>query len=91
MEREALHVGLDEADLRPDRASRDVRLDDEELSTGRIYDVTGSHVADMTGGLVPNTLVWNGRSNGRIVGSGAYIYRIQGGGKTYTGTLVVAR
>ena len=59
--------------------------------TGRIYDVMGSHVADMTSGLVPNTLVWNGRSGGRTVGSGAYIYRIQGGGKTYTGTVVVAR
>ncbi|MBI5246489.1 MAG: gliding motility-associated C-terminal domain-containing protein [Elusimicrobia bacterium] len=62
-----------------------------ENVTGRIYDVMGSHVADMTAGLVPNTLVWNGRSGGRTVGSGAYIYRIQGGGKTYTGTVVVAR
>ena len=54
-------------------------------------DGTVFFVADMTGGLVPNTLVWNGRSGGRTVGSGAYIYRIQGGGKTYTGTVVVAR
>ncbi len=62
-----------------------------EAVTGRIYDVMGAFVADMTTGQVPNTLIWNGRSGGRTVGSGAYIYRIQGGGKTYTGTLVVAR
>ncbi len=59
--------------------------------TGRIYDVTGSYVADMTAGAVPNTLVWNGRANGRIVGSGAYIYRVSGGGRSYTGSMVVAR
>lgn len=62
-----------------------------EAVVGSIYDIMGSHVADMTGGQVPNTLIWNGKSNGRTVGSGAYIYRIKGGGKTYTGTIVVAR
>lgn len=62
-----------------------------ETVTGRIFDVTGAFVADMTSGRVPNTLVWDGRANGRVVGSGAYVYRIQGGGKTYAGTLVVAR
>jgi len=59
--------------------------------TGRMYDITGALVAEMTGGQVPNTLVWNGRSGGRVVGGGAYIYKIQGGGKTYTGAIVVAR
>ncbi len=62
-----------------------------ETVTGRIYDVMGSHVADMTGGQVPNTLVWNGRAGGRYVGSGLYIYRVEGGGKSYTGSVVVAR
>lgn len=62
-----------------------------ETIVGSIYDIMGSHVADMTGGQVPNTLVWNGKSNGRTVGGGAYVYRVQGGGKTYTGTIVVAR
>ncbi|UPT72565.1 MAG: gliding motility-associated C-terminal domain-containing protein [Elusimicrobiota bacterium] len=62
-----------------------------ETATGRIYDVLGSHVADMVPGRVPNTLTWDGRSNGRVVGGGAYVYRIQGGGKSYTGTVVVAR
>ena len=62
-----------------------------DVATGRVYDVMGQHVADMTPGLVPNTLTWDARSNGRVVGSGAYIYRITGGGKTFTGTVVVAR
>ncbi len=62
-----------------------------ESVSGRIYDVMGAYVSDMTAGLVPNTLIWNGRSGGRVVGSGAYVYSIKGGGKTYTGTIVVAR
>ena len=62
-----------------------------ESVSGRIYDVMGAYVADMTPGLVPNTLTWNGRAGGRTVGSGAYVYSIKGGGKTYTGTIVVAR
>lgn len=62
-----------------------------ETVTGRIYDVMGSFVADMVPGRVPNTLTWDGRANGRVVGSGPYVYRIQGGGKSYSGTIVVAR
>ncbi len=62
-----------------------------ETATGRVYDVMGQYVAEMTAGQVPNTLVWDARSNGRYVGSGAYIYRITGGGKSFTGTVVVAR
>lgn len=58
---------------------------------GRIYDMTGAFVADMTPGLVPNTVVWNGKMNGRSASSGVYVYKIEGDGKTYTGTVVVAR
>lgn len=58
---------------------------------GRIYDMTGAFVADMTPGLVPNTVVWNGMMNGRAASSGVYVYKIEGDGKTYTGTVVVAR
>ncbi len=58
---------------------------------GRIYDMTGAFVADMTPGLVPNTVVWDGRMNGRAASSGVYVYKIEGDGKTYTGTVVVAR
>ncbi|MCM2305669.1 MAG: gliding motility-associated C-terminal domain-containing protein, partial [Elusimicrobia bacterium] len=58
---------------------------------GRIYDVTGAFVADMVPGLVPNTVVWDGKMNGRAATSGVYVYKLEGDGKTYTGTVVVAR
>jgi hypothetical protein len=58
---------------------------------GKIYDMTGAFVADMEAGLVPNTIVWNGKMNGRAATSGVYVYKIEGDGKTYTGTVVVAR
>lgn len=58
---------------------------------GRIYDMTGAFVADMVPGLVPNTVVWDGKMNGRAATSGVYVYKIEGDGKTYTGTVVVAR
>ncbi|MFI5363747.1 MAG: fibronectin type III domain-containing protein, partial [Elusimicrobiota bacterium] len=58
---------------------------------GKIFDVRGAYVADMAPGLVPNTLTWNGYMNGLPVHSGVYVYRITGGGKTFTGSIVVAR
>ena len=45
----------------------------------------------MRSGLVPNTLTWDGMMNGRVVTSGVYIYQIKGDGKTFNGTIVVAR
>ncbi|MDX6771119.1 MAG: gliding motility-associated C-terminal domain-containing protein [Elusimicrobiota bacterium] len=59
--------------------------------SGRIYDLNGGFVADMRPGLVPNTLVWDGKMNGRAATSGVYVYRVSGDGKTFTGTVVVAR
>jgi hypothetical protein len=64
---------------------------DNVAATGRIYDLKGAFVADMTPGPVPNTLTWDGRMNGRYVASGVYAYEIKGGGKTFSGTIVVAR
>ena len=61
------------------------------IPTGRVYDLRGEHVADLQPGLVPNTLTWDGRMNGRGVTSGVYIYHISGGGKTFSGTIVVAK
>lgn len=58
---------------------------------GKIYDLRGAFVADMTAGLVPNTLTWDGRMNGVPAASGVYMYRVTGGGKTFTGTIVVAK
>jgi hypothetical protein len=61
------------------------------VPTGKIFDLRGSQVADMVPGIVPNTLTWNGFMNGIPVRSGVYVYRITGDGKTFTGTIVVAR
>jgi len=63
---------------------------------GEIFDLSGRHVVTMP---PPNsaigigtTLVWDGKDNRSvIVPSGVYIYRIQGEGKTFTGTIAVAR
>jgi hypothetical protein len=58
---------------------------------GKIFDLQGAYVADMAPGIVPNTLTWNGYMNGLPVHSGVYVYRITGDGKTFTGSIVVAR
>ncbi|MBI3553002.1 MAG: gliding motility-associated C-terminal domain-containing protein [Elusimicrobia bacterium] len=61
------------------------------VPTGTIFDTRGRFVANMTFGLVPNTLVWDGKSAGKTVTSGVYLYQIQGDGKTFNGSIVVAR
>jgi hypothetical protein len=37
------------------------------------------------------SLTWDGRSNGAVVHSGIYVYRITAEQKSYTGTLIVVR
>lgn len=61
------------------------------LPDGRIYDMRGAYVASMRPGLVPNTLTWDGRMNGAVVTGGVYVYQIKGDGKTFNGTIVIAR
>ncbi|MEK7745086.1 MAG: gliding motility-associated C-terminal domain-containing protein, partial [Elusimicrobiota bacterium] len=61
------------------------------LVEGVIYDLRGARVASMTPGLQPDTLMWDGRMDGRTVTSGVYIYQIKAEGKTFNGTVVVAR
>ena len=58
---------------------------------GKIFDMHGAFVALMRPGLVPNTLIWDGMMNGRVVTSGVYVYQIKGDGKAFSGTVVVAR
>ncbi|MFH1725545.1 MAG: hypothetical protein ABII00_13130 [Elusimicrobiota bacterium] len=58
---------------------------------GKVYDLRGAYVAPMTAGPQPDTLQWDGRMNGTVVTSGVYIYQIKGEGKTFNGTIVVAR
>ena len=57
--------------------------------SGRIFDLSGGAVANMTAGPVANSLQWDGKANGRPVSGGVYVYQIQGEGKTFTGTLLV--
>ena len=41
---------------------------------------------------IGTTLTWDGKdTSGAVVPSGAYIYRIMGEGKVFTGTVAVAR
>lgn len=61
------------------------------LPTGTVYDMRGAYVATMLPGLVPNTLTWDGKMNGRAVASGVYVYQVKGDGKTFNGTIVVAK
>ena len=63
--------------------------------SGKIYDIRGAKVRDFAmDGNSPtaNSLVWDGRDNrGAVVPSGVYLYKIQAGKETQTGTVVVAR
>lgn len=61
------------------------------VPTGRILDLQGREIAAMVPGLVPNTLTWDGKSGGRAVRGGVYVYQIKGDGKTFNGTVVIAR
>ncbi|MEK7383528.1 MAG: hypothetical protein AAB262_09615 [Elusimicrobiota bacterium] len=76
---------------------------DSDVS-GRIYTLLGAEVAvlgpRLTGldacpaGSPPNYfgyLTWDGRSNGTVVGSGIYVYRIQAESRIYSGTILVVR
>ncbi|MFH2202577.1 MAG: gliding motility-associated C-terminal domain-containing protein, partial [Elusimicrobiota bacterium] len=61
---------------------------------GRIYDVKGALVADMAihPGLDQRfNRVWDGKSGGRAVPPGIYIYQFEVEGKTINGTVVVVR
>lgn len=59
--------------------------------TGKVYDMRGAFVADMKAGPQPDTLRWDGKMHGRAVTGGVYLYEIRAEGKTFNGTVVVAR
>ncbi len=62
--------------------------------TGTIYDLKGHLVSSMlpcTDQPAAQCLMWDAKSNGRIVPGGVYVYQIKGEGKTYTGTVVVIK
>lgn len=62
---------------------------------GEILDLAGRHVANLapqSGTGIGTTLIWDGKDDtGSVVPSGAYMYKLQGEGKTFTGTVAVAR
>lgn len=75
---------------------------DSDISA-KIYSLLGSEVAVLgpvgrglagcqAGSISPNYyLTWDGRSNGTVVRSGIYVYRIQAENRVYSGTFLVVR
>ncbi|MBI2362489.1 MAG: 4Fe-4S binding protein [Elusimicrobia bacterium] len=59
--------------------------------SGKVYDLRGAYVATMAQGPFPNSLQWDGLMNGKVVTSGVYIYQVEGDGKLFNGTMVIAR
>ncbi|MDE2141434.1 MAG: gliding motility-associated C-terminal domain-containing protein [Elusimicrobia bacterium] len=60
--------------------------------SGRVYDARGRYVSDMSPGPVAGaSLMWDGKSGGRVVPRGVYIYEIRAEGRTFSGTVVVIR
>lgn len=59
--------------------------------SGKIYDLSGAFVADMTNGPVANSLKWDGKAGGRPVAGGAYVYQIKAEERTFNGTLLVIK
>lgn len=61
--------------------------------SGDVFDLAGrfvAHLKPLNG--IGTTLYWDGKDlNGIVVPSGAYLYKVQGEGKTFTGTVGVAR
>ncbi|HRY30187.1 MAG TPA: fibronectin type III domain-containing protein [Elusimicrobiota bacterium] len=59
---------------------------------GEIFDLSGAKVGDMVAGPNPDTsLMWDGKRGGQPVPGGVYVYQIEVGGETVTGTVVVAK
>lgn len=59
--------------------------------SGRIYDIDGSFVAEMTPGPGRDRLSWDGKAGGQAVPSGVYVYQVRGEDKVFNGTVVVVR
>jgi len=64
--------------------------------TGKIYDLRGRYVADMSPAPQacsdPNQCQqWDGKANGQAVHTGVYIYVLTTAGATYSGVVVVIR
>jgi gliding motility-associated-like protein len=58
---------------------------------GHIYDVRGTRVGSLSPFIKDNTFMWDGLRDGQWVPGGIYFYRIEIGGQTKDGSLVVVR
>lgn len=87
--------------LTPNRANENRRLffayinpNNDPVSIS-IYDIRNRKVRDLdsaTASAIPNSMVWDVRDDaGRVVPSGVYLYKVQAGDTTLTGTVVVAQ
>ncbi len=60
--------------------------------TGRVYDTRGNLVASLAPGMLAGeTLYWDGKSGGRAVPGGVYIYVIEAQTQVVRGTVLVVR
>ncbi len=60
---------------------------------GEVFDAAGGRVGTLSP-LVTSpdtTLTWDGKRNGRALPGGVYLYKVQVGDKSATGTVVLAR
>jgi hypothetical protein len=65
---------------------------DSAISHAKIFDIKGAEVSDFQLGLSGDSLLWDGRGHdGRIARGGVYIFQIESEGKTFNGTIVLAK
>ncbi|MFH0948091.1 MAG: gliding motility-associated C-terminal domain-containing protein [Elusimicrobiota bacterium] len=60
--------------------------------TGKIFDINGAFISDMSRGDTEYSLKWDGKNgDGKVASSGIYIYQIEADSKVFNGTVVVAK
>lgn len=65
---------------------------DSVISQSKVFDITGAEVSDLQLGPTGDSLAWNGRDkSGRVAPGGIYIYQLQAEGRTWNGTVVLAK
>lgn len=60
---------------------------------GHVFDARGREIATMVPGPInpQGSLLWDGKSNGKWVPGGVYIYEIKAEGQTHTGSIIVIK
>lgn len=78
-------------DQRNDTVTFELENDEDELIDGKIFNMSGAEVSDLTV-VDEDTLSWTGQDqSGALVPAGIYVYQIESEGKTVNGIIVVAR